>query len=114
MLLTPALRQSGRRLQQTQSLLRLFSTYARDYTSGGSSGSGFPGAAAAAAVAAAGLAGVLSFDLLPVAHGDAAYSAPLSESERRQRFQQWMASNGADWTAAEVQPSKVGGLSCCS
>lgn len=108
MLLTPALRQSGRRLQQTQ-LLRLLSSQTHGSWNGGSSGAGWQGAAAAAAVAAASLAGVLSLNLVPVAHGDAAYSAPLSEDERRQRFQQWMAANGADWAAAEVLPSKVCG-----
>jgi hypothetical protein len=112
MLLSPALRQSGRRLQQTHSLLRLFSSQTYESSNAGSSGTGWQGSAAAAAVAAASLAGVLSLDLVPVAHGDAAYSAPLSEDERRQRFEQWMAANGADWAAAEVLPSKVGALCC--
>jgi hypothetical protein len=109
MLLSSALRQCGRRSQQTHSLLRLISSHAIGGDNGSSSGAGWQGAAAAAVVAAASLAGVLSLGLVPVAHGDAAYSAPLSEEQRMQRFQQWMAANGADWTAAEVQPSKVCG-----
>jgi hypothetical protein len=109
MLVSSALRHGGRRSQQTRSLLRLLSYQANGGDSGSSSGAAWQGAAAAAAVAAASLAGVLSLGLVPVAHGDAAYSAPLSEEQRRQRFEQWMAANGADWTAAEVEPSKVCG-----
>jgi hypothetical protein len=109
MLVSSALRQCGRRSQQTHSLLRLLSYQANGGDRGSSSGAAWQGAAAAAAVAAASLAGVLSLGLVPVAHGDADYSAPLSEEQLRQRFQQWMAANGADWTAAEVEPSNVCG-----
>jgi hypothetical protein len=109
MLLSSALRQCGRRSQQKHSLLRLFASQNTGGRNGSGSGARLQGAAAAAAVAAASLAGVLSLDLVPVAQGNAAYSAPLSEEQRRERFQQWMAANGAEWTAAEVQPSKVCG-----
>lgn len=62
---------------------------------------------AAAACGAAAVAGLLSADLVPVAHGDTLYENEVTQEAQRKKFKEWMAANGADWTAAEVKPCQV-------
>lgn len=92
--------------QYTPLLLRHITSRSQ---SSGSTGPGFWQYAAAACGAAA-VAGLLSVDIVPVAYGDASYDNEVSREARKQQFKEWMAANGADWTAAEVEPCKVGSL----
>jgi len=87
------------------------------YDHGSARSSYFPWAAVcgtAAAAAAGLLAGTSCPNLLPVAHGDAEYVTPATEAQNRQQFWQWMAANGADVSAAELQASRQVRHDLCS